>query len=153
MANLTRNYAPHLQPDVETAPSTVELRTMLGTTARDCLVGYLSKWRVARKAGRDGLKGANDSRKVDMVRFAPSADLLLLRGADTRAQQVVDTTLVRLLAEQGRSAELVVLLASQNDCVFPQVEPALLQAGMYQVLASLLLQKGEVGKTLEIWTK
>ncbi|ORY74073.1 hypothetical protein BCR35DRAFT_293491 [Leucosporidium creatinivorum] len=132
MANLTRNYSPHLKPDVETAPPTMELRAMLGTTARDCVSSYLTKWRRARKEGKAGLSGANDSRKVDMV---------------------VDTTLVRLLAEEGRSADLVVLLAEPNDCVFQQVEPALHKAGLYQVLTSLLLQKGEVVKTLEIWTK
>jgi hypothetical protein len=67
MANLTRNYSPHLKPDVETAPPTMELRAMLGTTARDCLSSYLTKWRRARKEGRAALNGANDSRKVDMV--------------------------------------------------------------------------------------
>jgi hypothetical protein len=46
-----------------------------------------------------------------------------------------------------------VLLAEPNDCVFVEVEPALLKAGLYQVLTALLLKKGEVIKTLEIWTK
>lgn len=67
MANLTRNYSPHLKPDVETAPPAMELRAMLGTTARDCLSSYLTKWRRARKEGKAGLSGVNDSRKVDMV--------------------------------------------------------------------------------------
>lgn len=67
MANLNRNYSPHLLPSVEDAPSAKELRNMLGTTATDCLVSYLQKWRLKRKGGNDGLQGQADSRKVDMV--------------------------------------------------------------------------------------
>lgn len=66
MANLNRNYSPHIKPDVESATPTVELRTMLGVTARDSLRAYLIKWREARR-GSEGGKGAGDSRKVDMV--------------------------------------------------------------------------------------
>lgn len=67
LANLNRNYSPHLKPDVETAAPTMELRMMLGTTARDCLTGYLTKWREARRSGT-GFAAGDDSRKVDMVR-------------------------------------------------------------------------------------
>ncbi|GAA5872000.1 hypothetical protein JCM1840_004768 [Sporobolomyces johnsonii] len=129
--NLNRNYSPHIKPDVESATSTVELRTMLGATARDCLLSYLMKWRARRRGGADD-STANDSRKVDMV---------------------VDTTLVKLLAEQDRPDDIKVLLASPNDCVLPQVEPALLQAKQYQLLSDILLTRGETTKTLEIWSK
>ncbi|CEQ41527.1 SPOSA6832_03250, partial [Sporobolomyces salmonicolor] len=129
--NLNRNYSPHIKPDVESASSTVELRTMLGATARDCLLSYLMKWRASRRGGADDLT-ANDSRKVDMV---------------------VDTTLVKLLAEQDRPDDIKVLLAGPNDCVLPQVEPALLQAKQYQLLSDILLARGETTKTLEIWSK
>lgn len=57
----------HLQPDAESALPSMELRTMLMTTARDSLLSYLRRWRTARKAGR--MNGANDSRKVDIVRL------------------------------------------------------------------------------------
>jgi hypothetical protein len=40
---------------------------MLGTTARDSLSSYLIKWRSRRRNGSES-SGANDSRKVDMVR-------------------------------------------------------------------------------------
>lgn len=65
IANLNRNYSPHLQPDVESAPPTVELRAMLMTTARDSVLSYLKRWREARKTG--GMHNSNDSRKVDIV--------------------------------------------------------------------------------------
>ncbi|GAA5956387.1 hypothetical protein JCM21900_000171 [Sporobolomyces salmonicolor] len=129
--NLNRNYSPHIKPDVESASSTVELRTMLGATARDSLLSYLMKWRASRRGGADDAT-ANDSRKVDMV---------------------VDTTLVKLLAEQDRPDDIKVLLAGPNDCVLPQVEPALLQAKQYQLLSDILLARGETTKTLEIWSK
>lgn len=58
---------------------------MLTTTARDCLSSYLAKWRKSRKEGKAGLRGGNDSRKVDMVSYSPlllvkyKADSLLRR--------------------------------------------------------------------------
>ena len=67
--------------------------------------------------------------------------------------QVVDTTLVRLLAEEGKSRTLLEILNGPNDCVFQHVEPFLLDAGMYTVLAALLLRREEVEKTLNSWTK
>lgn len=67
--------------------------------------------------------------------------------------QVVDTTLVRLLAEEGLQDEIVRILDGPNDCVLQQVESSLLDAGLYNLLSSLLLKSGEVSKTLDIWTK
>ncbi|BGP09381.1 hypothetical protein JCM10049v2_005249 [Rhodotorula toruloides] len=130
--NLNRNYSPHLKPNVESAATTVELRNSLTMTARDCLMSYLLKWRAARRSGEgeDGMAG--DSRKVDMV---------------------VDTTLVKLLAEQSRPDDIRVLLAGPHDCVVKQVEQALLDAGLYQLLASILLEKGETMRVLDIWSR
>lgn len=65
-------------------------------------------------------------------------------------KQVVDTTLVRLLAEERHAADIVKILEGPNDCVIQHVEPFLLEAGLYQVLASVLLKRGEVSKTLDI---
>ena len=131
MTNLNRNYSPHLKPDVESASPTIELRTMLAITARDSVRGYLTKWRSLRRAGT-GSTFAGDSRKVDMV---------------------VDTTLVRLLAEEGKKDKLLELLEGPNDCVLQHAAPFLLDAGMYSVLATLLRDRGEIVKTLDIWTK
>ncbi|GAA6015822.1 hypothetical protein JCM10207_008808 [Rhodosporidiobolus poonsookiae] len=137
--SLNRNYSPHLQPSVEAAASTVELRASLTLTARDCLLSYLMKWRAARRSGEDDeggmgavLVGKADSRKVDMV---------------------VDTTLVKLLAEQNRPADITVLLSSSNDCVLPEVEPSLLSARLYDLLSTIYLERGEVRKTLQVWSR
>lgn len=69
MASLTRNYSPHLKPDVETADSTSQLRSILGTTARDYAREYLVKWRSARRSGGMNIV-EGDSRKIDMVIFS-----------------------------------------------------------------------------------
>ncbi|BGP33373.1 hypothetical protein JCM10296v2_005173 [Rhodotorula toruloides] len=130
--NLNRNYSPHLKPNVELAATTVELRNSLAMTARDCLMSYLLKWRAARRSGEgeDGMAG--DSRKVDMV---------------------VDTTLVKLLAEQSRPDDIRDLLSGPHDCVVKEVEQALLDAGLYQLLAAILLEKSETARVLEIWSR
>ncbi|GAA6016850.1 hypothetical protein JCM11491_001827 [Sporobolomyces phaffii] len=137
--NLNHNYSPHLQPSVETANPTVQLRTQLVETAKDCLLSYLLKWRVARREGegdvdRAGIGGrrSNDSRKIDIV---------------------VDTTLVSLLATANRPEDIKVLLASRNDCVLSRVEQPLLDAGLYDLVAELALKAGRTGRVLEIWTK
>ncbi|BGP41415.1 hypothetical protein JCM10449v2_005395 [Rhodotorula kratochvilovae] len=130
--NLNRNYSPHLKPDVEHAATTVELRSELRREARDALGSYLARWRARRRSGEGEAGTAGDSRKVDMV---------------------VDTTLVRLLAEQRRPDDIRVLLAGANDCVLPAVESALRDAGMYTLLAGVLRERGEVGRVLEIYSK
>ncbi|KAG8888270.1 hypothetical protein FRB99_004130, partial [Tulasnella sp. 403] len=43
MANLVRNYHPHIEPSVEEATPTAELRRVLNVTARDMLLSYLKK--------------------------------------------------------------------------------------------------------------
>ncbi|KAK4698396.1 vacuolar protein sorting-associated protein 3, partial [Phenoliferia sp. Uapishka_3] len=132
MSNLNRNYSPHIKPDVESASPTIELRTMLAVTARDCVRVYLTRWRAARRGAGSQIALAGDSRKVDMV---------------------VDTTLVRLLAEERKTTSLLEILEGPNDCVFQHVEQFILEAGMYDALASLYLKREEFTKTLDIWTK
>ncbi|SCV74998.1 BQ2448_8027 [Microbotryum intermedium] len=131
MANLEKNYAPHLKPDIKTAPPTMELRAMLGMTARDCLLSYLQTWRTTRREGshRDGV---DDSRKVDIT---------------------VDTTLGRLYAEEGRRDDLMALLEGKNDCVVQELEKTLLDKGSYDTWATILLKRGETSRALEVWTK
>ncbi|TNY19371.1 hypothetical protein DMC30DRAFT_448017 [Rhodotorula diobovata] len=137
--NLNRNYSPHLKPDVESASTTVELRNSLRREARDALGSYLMQWRVRRRGGQPegeeegfGSGTAGDSRKVDMV---------------------VDTALVRLLAEQRRPDDIRVLLAGPNDCVLREVEQALHDAGLHALLAGVLRERGETARVLDIWTR
>lgn len=142
LASLKRNYSPYIKPDVETAATTSELRVILGRTAHDCLLSYLVKWRVARRWGAH----QQDLREIDIVRSP-------FQSSPSRHAQVVDTTLARLLAESGRTDELLKLLNGTHDCALLAIEPALFEAGLYTVMASLFLAQKNVVKTLEIWTR
>lgn len=129
------------------------------------------QWRVRRRGGQPegeeegfGSGTAGDSRKVDMVRLpclfskaqsptrvestGPVAD-----GPAVRPLQVVDTALVRLLAEQRRPDDIRVLLAGPNDCVLREVEQALHDAGLHALLAGVLRERGETARVLDIWTR
>ncbi|GAA6019435.1 hypothetical protein JCM8202_001808 [Rhodotorula sphaerocarpa] len=130
--NLNHNYSPHLKPDVESASTTVGLRASLQAAARDCLLSYLLKWRAARRSGEGEMSLAGDSRKVDIV---------------------VDTSLVKLLAEYNRPDDIRVLLGGPHDVVLQEVEQALLDAGMYELLAGIWLEKREDAKVLDLWTR
>ena len=89
------------------------------------LADFLRKTRQSRRKG-GGARGA-DSRKIDIV---------------------IDTTLAKLLAEQGTTNELLALLAGPNDIVLLELEP-FLQKRPY-VLATVMRQQGRVDKVLEL---
>ena len=48
VANIVRNYSPHMEPDTRSAPPTAELRRVLCATAHDMLASYLRKMRTRR---------------------------------------------------------------------------------------------------------
>jgi vacuolar protein sorting-associated protein 3 len=48
VTNLVRNYSPHLRPNTREAPSTAELRKILGAAAREMLEDLLAQWRRRR---------------------------------------------------------------------------------------------------------
>lgn len=60
MANLVRNYSP-IQPNVQTAPSTVELNKVLLESARVMLMRYL---RLVRDARRDNGQFASEAELI-----------------------------------------------------------------------------------------
>jgi hypothetical protein len=53
MANLVRNYSPHL--DTHAEPATAELRKVLGMAAREMLEKFLRKWRKKREVNGEGI--------------------------------------------------------------------------------------------------
>jgi hypothetical protein len=55
MANLVRNYSPHL--DTHAEPSTAELRKVLGVAAREMLEKFLRKWKKKREVNGEGVGG------------------------------------------------------------------------------------------------
>ena len=60
MANLVRNYAA-IQPNVQTAPSTVKLNNVLLESARVMLLRYL---RLVRDARRNGTQPSTEEELV-----------------------------------------------------------------------------------------
>ncbi|GAA5939746.1 hypothetical protein JCM3775_001615 [Rhodotorula graminis] len=150
--NLNRNYSPHLKPDVESASTTVGLRNELRTEARDALGSYLARWRARRRGGEgdEGREGEGQGAGADA---AARGGALGSEGDSRKVDMVVDTTLVRLFAEQHRPDDIRVLLAGPNDCVLAEVEGALHDAGMHALLAGVLKERGETGRVLDIWTR
>ena len=76
LSNLTRDQD---QESTGNVPPSMEMRTMLRTTARDALLSYLRRWRRARKSGE--MQGTNDSRKVDIVRNIPITLTFYIRSS------------------------------------------------------------------------
>ncbi|KII87677.1 hypothetical protein PLICRDRAFT_54749 [Plicaturopsis crispa FD-325 SS-3] len=54
VANLVRNYSPHLSPNTRSAPSTAELRKILGFAANDMLELFLRKSRTRQPEQQKG---------------------------------------------------------------------------------------------------
>ncbi|GAA5852101.1 hypothetical protein JCM9279_005057 [Rhodotorula babjevae] len=148
--NLNRNYSPHLKPDVESASTTVGLRNELRTEARDALGSYLARWRARRRGGEEERGGGTEGRGVGAAAREGASGT---EGDSRKVDMVVDTTLVRLFAEQHRPDDIRVLLAGPNDCVLAEVEGALHDAGMHALLAGVLRERGETGRVLDIWTR
>ncbi|EPQ52360.1 hypothetical protein GLOTRDRAFT_140707 [Gloeophyllum trabeum ATCC 11539] len=127
--NLVRNYSPHLKPNTREARPTAELREILKDEARRMLHNVLQAWH--RKA-RVGDKGLAAMREVRMV---------------------VDTALLKILAENGDTPELHRMLDGPNDVDLSEVEPILIQSQQFNVLCKLYRQRGEEGKLLDAWAK
>lgn len=89
------------------------------------LTEFLRKTRISRRKG-GGSRGG-DSRKIDLV---------------------VDTTLAKLLADEGTTHELLALLAAPNDVVIAELEPFL--SRKKYVLSTIMLQQGKVNRVLEL---
>lgn len=88
------------------------------------LAEFLRKTRASRRKG--GARGL-DSRKIDIV---------------------VDTTLAKLLAEEGTTHELLSLLGGPNDVVLGELEPFLAQRKY--VLSTVMKSQGRIDRVLEL---
>lgn len=95
-------------------------------SAKEVFTDFLRKTRTARR-NKGSSSSTIDTRKVDMV---------------------VDTTLAKLLAENGTTDELLSLLGSINEVVFSELEPFLYKRKY--ILATVLLQQGRVDRVLEL---
>lgn len=118
-AFLSRNSPPPRETEAE------ELGIALYLSAKNMLTDFLRRTRASRRKG-GGSRGM-DSRKIDLV---------------------VDTTLAKLLADEGTTHELLALLAAPNDVVIAELEPFL--AHRKYILSTIMLQQGKVERVLEL---
>ncbi|KAF8499515.1 hypothetical protein JB92DRAFT_3099258 [Gautieria morchelliformis] len=127
VTNLVKNYTPHLQPNTRSAPPTSELRKLLVVSARDMLREYLRKWKnKVLYSGEPVIK---------------------------ETSQVIDTVMVKLLAESEDTQELYSLLDSSEDIVVEEVEETLVRTGQYHALVKIYRKRNETGKLLNVLSK
>lgn len=75
-------------------------------------------------------------------------NLELQVGTPLTQDQVIDTTLAKLLADAGTTNELLALLAGPNDAVLSELEPFLAQRPY--VLSTVMRRQGRVDRVLEL---
>ncbi|KAF9479756.1 hypothetical protein BDN70DRAFT_906111 [Pholiota conissans] len=131
VSNLVRNYSPHLFPNTLSAPTTAELRNILGFAAKEMLIGFLKKSRTRRSVA----KGKGVGSTGDPVDIA------------------IDTVLAKLYAQFEKTQELYALLQTPHDISLPEVEPVFKSTGQYNALCLLYKQIGDDLKLLDIWAK
>ncbi|KAH8919023.1 hypothetical protein BT69DRAFT_1285168, partial [Atractiella rhizophila] len=135
VGNLQKNYAPHIKPDVESAPATSELKGALMTNAANMLSGYLQQWRSRRRR--------KDARIVEGYTQEQ------LKSID----ELVDTTLAKLYIDGKLDEDLHQLLRTSNDCILSELDTFLKDWGRYNLLSDIYLREGEIAKVLELWTR
>ncbi|CAO3664445.1 unnamed protein product [Umbelopsis vinacea] len=125
LRNIEKNYSPHIQPDVETASATVELRRVLLSNAREAVQKYLLRERA--KFNREA------------------------KGSKTL--KCIDTALLKVSATKEDASQLYDLVNNPNECSMNDSAEALFSAKKYYALSLLYKSKGMYSKVLEIWTK
>ncbi|KAG8944702.1 hypothetical protein FRC04_001601 [Tulasnella sp. 424] len=129
MANLVRNYHPHIQPSVEEATPTAELRRVLNMTARDMLASFLKK-------SRDNV-----------------ASLVVDPLDVPKVQKIVDTALLKIHIEENQTPQMMALVNMSENIIVAELEALLIEHHKFTVLSKLYEKKGDESKLLEIWTK
>jgi hypothetical protein len=75
------------------------------------------------------------------------------REAHNATQQVVDTVIAKIFAEEGKTADLYTLLRGPNHVRQAELEPILKRTGRYSALCALYEERGDDGKLLDAWSK
>jgi len=69
LANLVRNYSPHLLPNTRSAPPTAELRKILGMAAQDMLELLLRRRRTRRRVSESKVTQKGQDKALSEVRI------------------------------------------------------------------------------------
>jgi hypothetical protein len=153
MANLVRNYAA-IKPNVQTAPSTMELNQVLLESARIMLMRYL---RLVRDARRNGTQPSSEEELVKW-RVRPHvqcvAPLYPPVTFSLHKLQAVDTVYVKLLIETGQKADVLEIFASSPaTIVLDEVVPLLEQYGYFGLLIQIYRSANDERAQLNIWSR
>ena len=156
MANLVRNYAA-IQPNVQTAPSTVKLNNVLLESARVMLLRYL---RLVRDARRNGTQPSTEE---ELVKWRVRSTDVLYCVVDTPDihslyalcfLQAVDTVYIKLLLETGQKADVLEMFASTPvTIVLDEVIPLLQKYGYFGLLTQIYKSANDERALLDVWTK
>lgn len=65
----------------------------------------------------------------------------------------MDTVLAKILAEEGKTADLYTLLQEPNQVVLREIEPVLKRTGKYEALCIIYKSRGDNNKLLDAWAK
>ncbi|KAL0068079.1 hypothetical protein AAF712_004739 [Marasmius tenuissimus] len=152
MANLVRNYSPHLSPNTRSAPPTAELRKILGMAAQEMLESFLKKCRRRRKVDNQS-RGSNASKWESSYPVRQSIYYRLVQTSNSHLTKVVDTVLVKLFAQSEKTSDLYTLLNEAHNVVLQEVELVLQNCGQYNALCTLYKQLGEDERLLNAWSK
>ncbi|KAI0288353.1 hypothetical protein BC826DRAFT_1038656 [Russula brevipes] len=122
--DIIMNYSPFLAPTTRSAPSTAELRRLLGIAAHNMLEEFLRKWRRVR----------GDS-------------------STPAVRSIVDTVLAKLFARAEKTTDLYALLDESDIIILPEVEPVFRETSQYSALCKMYSKRGHDAALLEIWSK
>lgn len=113
------------------------------------LASYLRKIRTRRLL--NGLSNASQNTSVNAVRML---DIFKInQSGDVIRIKVIDTVLVKILAESEDTADLYSLIDGPSEIVLTEVEETLAKNGQYNALCKLYARAGDEDKLLEAWSK
>lgn len=113
------------------------------------LASYLRKIRTRHLL--NGLSNAPQNTSVNAVRML---DIFKInQSGDVIRIKVIDTVLVKILAESEDTADLYSLIDGPSEIVLTEVEETLAKNGQYNALCKLYARAGDEDKLLEAWSK
>lgn len=74
-------------------------------------------------------------------------------SSNPRVNEVVDTVLGKIFAEDEMTSDLYTLLRESNAVLVSELEPVLTRTGQYNALCMIYKERQEDHKLLEAWSK
>jgi vacuolar protein sorting-associated protein 3 len=119
--------------------------------AQEMLIVFLKKSRTRRSVAR-GIGAGSTGHPIDVVSLYSSSS----KNVEEMTKvflKAVDTVLVKLYAQFGKTKDLLTLFQEPNDVSLLEVESVLQATRQYNALCLLYKQLGDDLKLLESWAK